>query len=484
MFEGLFARFGYTPMGQKTAKRNYSGANVGRLFSSWQAFSQPADAEIRASIATLRARARELARNNDYVKKYIEMVHKNVVGANGITLQVRSKDPKGTLDTRANTQIEDNFAKWGKKGNCDVTGRFSWRDVQNVVIMSVAQDGEVLVRLIFDKKKGLQLQIIEADMLDETYNNLSANISMGIEYDNYGRPQFYHVFKYHPASLTATTLGNKRERIPADEIIHLYRSDRASQGRGVTWLRTAMTRLKMLEGYEEAELTAARVGAAKMGFYTSPVGEDYVGDGEENGSPIMDAEPGVFEVLPEGWDFKPFDPQHPTSAFSDFIKSTLRGIASGLGVSYNYLSGDLEGVSYSSIRAGVLDERDSWRDIQAWMIETLCDKIYERWLEYALLTKNLPLPIEKYDKFNAATWQARGWAWVDPLKDMQASILAINAGLKTAASVAAEQGGDIEDIYLQLSQEAAMREKLGIKTDFNLKQEAIDAQNQNNNATD
>lgn len=484
MFEGLLARFGYAPTAQKTAKRNYSGANVGRLFSSWQAFSQPADVEIKSSITVLRARARELVRNNDYCKKYVEMVRKNVVGSNGITLQVRSKDPRGTLDTVANTQIETNFAKWGKKGNCDITGKYSWRDIQNIFIESVATDGEILVRILFDRKKGLQLQLIESDMLDERFNDLSRNVSMGIEYNTDGRAIAYHVFKYHPASMQSTTIGNNRERIPADEIIHAYISDRASQGRGVTWFRTAMTRLKMLEGYEEAELTAARVAAAKMGFYTSPAGETYNGDDNDNGTPIMDAEPGTFEVLPEGWDFKSYDPQHPSTAFSDFVKSTLRGVASGLGVSYNYLSGDLEGVSYSSIRAGVLDERDTWRDIQAWMIETLCDKVYEKWLEYALLTKNLPLPMEKFDKFNAGTWQPRGWAWVDPLKDMQASILAINAGLKTAQMVASEQGLDIEDVYLQISQEQAMREKLGIKTDFNLKQEAIDAQNQNNNATD
>lgn len=478
------ARFGYAPTEQKTAKRNYAGANIGRLLSSWQAHSQPADQEIRSSITILRARARELVRNNDYVKKYIEMVRKNIVGSNGITLQVRSKDPKGTLDTIANAMLEDNFYKWGKKGNCDISGRYSWRDIQNLFIESVATDGEVLVRILFDRKKGLQLQLIESDMLDERFNDLSRNISMGIEYNDNGRAIAYHVYKYHPASMQSTTIGNSRERIPADEIIHGYIPSRSSQGRGVTWLRTSMTRLKMLEGYEEAELTAARVAAAKMGFYTSPAGESYTGDSDENGTPIMDAEPGAFEILPEGWDFKTFDPSHPTSAYGEFVKSTLRGVASGLGVSYNYLSGDLEGVSYSSIRAGVLDERDTWRDIQAWMIETLCEKIYEKWLEYALLTKNLPLPIEKFDKFNAGTWQPRGWAWVDPKADITASIMAINAGLKTAQMVASEQGLDVEDIYLQLSQEAAMREKLGIKTDFNLKQEAIDAQNQNNNATD
>jgi capsid protein len=118
MFEGLMARFGYAPTLQKTAKRNYSGANVGRLFSSWQAFSQPSDVEIKSSITVLSSRARELLRNNDYCKKYVEMVRKNIVGSNGITLQVRSKDPRGTLDAVANTQIETSFQVGG---NCDIT---------------------------------------------------------------------------------------------------------------------------------------------------------------------------------------------------------------------------------------------------------------------------------------------------------------------------------------------------------------------------
>jgi len=475
MISSLLKRFGYSKH-----KRSYNGANIGRLFASWNAHNQSADAEIRASNAVLRARARELARNNDYGKKYLEMVKKNVIGSNGITLQVRAIDPRGTLDKVANDTIEKEFYRWGKKGNCDVTARYSWRDFQNLAIQTVAQDGEVFIRLLFDKKKGLQLQLIESDMVDENYNDLARNISMGIEYNEMGKAIYYHIFKYHPSSLQSTTLGNQRERVNADEIAHLFMIDRASQGRGVTWFRTAMTRLKMLEGYEQAELTAARVAAAKMGFYTSPAGETYNGEGDENGTPMTSAEPGEFEVLPEGWGFQQFDPQHPTTAFSEFIKSTLRGVASGLGVSYNYLAGDLEGVSYSSIRAGVLDERDTWKDIQAWFIESLCDKVYSKWLEYAILTKNLPYPIEKFDKFNVPTWQPRGWAWVDPKADMTASIMAINSGLKTSAEVAAEQGHDIEEVYIQLAQEQALREKYGIKTDFNLKQEAIDAQNQNN----
>jgi lambda family phage portal protein len=469
MIENILKKFGYSKQPQK---RSYAAAQAGRLFSSWNTHSQTADKEISNNLSTMRARSRDLVRNNDYAKKYIRMVKTNVIGHGGIGLQVRSKDPKGTLDRTANTIIENAWWQWGKKGNCDVTGKHSWRDFQNLFIQSIAQDGEVLVRKIFDKKTGLKLQLIEADHLDEKYNDEIKRISMGIEYDAWGKPIAYHVFTKHPSGTNIA--GIERERIPAEEIIHGYRPDRVSQGRGVPWMHSAMTRIKMLDGYEEAELTAARVAASKMGFYTSPAGEQYTGDDKDAaGNPITDAEPGVFEVLPEGWGFQAYDPQHPTSAFKDFEKAILRGIASGLDVSYNYLANDLEGVSYSSIRAGVLDERDMWRDVQSWVVETLCDDVFTDWLRNSILVGYINLPMNKFDKFNAPIWNPRGWAWVDPLKDIRASIEAINAGLKTASQVAMEQGMDIEEIYEQLSLEQKLRDDYGIKTDFTLQQEAI-----------
>jgi capsid protein len=109
----------------------------------------------------------------------------------------------------------------------------------------------------------------------------------------------------------------------------------------------------MLHGYREAELVAARVAASKMGFITSPDGDGYTEDDlEDTHAPVMSAELGSFEQLPTGMDIKLFDPTHPTSAFSDFHKAVLRGIASGLGVSYASLASDLENVNYSSIRQG------------------------------------------------------------------------------------------------------------------------------------
>ena len=227
-------------------------------------------------------------------------------------------------------------------------------------------------------------------------------------------------------------------------------------------MASAMSRMQMLGAYEEAELVAARVGACKMGFYTSEAGDSFVGEEDYEGNLITEAEAGIFEQLPAGTSFTAFDPTHPTSAFKDFNKAILRGIASGLGVAYNSLSSDLEGVSYSSIRSGTIEERDQWRVKQNWMIQHFMLPIYEQWLQMQLLKNTINQDMTMFDSLMEVRWQAKSWDWVDPLKDIKASVEAINAGLKTRSDVISQQGGDIEDVYDQLAYEQALAEEKGI----------------------
>jgi lambda family phage portal protein len=221
----------------------------------------------------------------------------------------------------------------------------------------------------------------------------------------------------------------------------------------------------MLGGMEEAELIASRVAASKMGFFTSPEGDGYIGDDEEehDGALISDAEPGVFEQLPEGVNFQTFDPQHPSTAFDSFVKTVLRGAASGLNVSYNTLANDLEGVSFSSIRSGTLEERDQWKQKQTWMIEQFCLPIYKAWLSSAILFGKLKLPATKIDKFTEVSFQSRGWSWVDPLKDVNASAASVELGVMTRSDIAASQGKNLEDIFEQLSKEKELAAQYGIE---------------------
>jgi lambda family phage portal protein len=133
-----------------------------------------------------------------------------------------------------------------------------------------------------------------------------------------------------------------------------------------------------------------------------------------------------------------------------------------LGVAYNSLSSDLEGVSYSSIRSGTIEERDQWRVKQNWMIAHFMQPIYEQWLSMQLLKNSIGQDMTMLDSLMEVRWQAKSWNWVDPLKDIQANIAAINAGIKTSSEVIAEQGGDIEDVYDQLAYEQELAREKGI----------------------
>lgn len=461
----------------KPARRQFSAARVSNLTASWTRTPQPVDYELRQALRILRARSREQGRNNDYMKRFLAMCRTHVVGPNGIVLQAQPLDPGGRVDQAAADVIEGSFLDWGHRlSSPDVTGQLSWRDVQRLFIATVAQDGEACVWL----RKGTDLnkwrfsvEFIDAEALDVDRQEELRNgnvIVMGVEMTPNRRPVAYHLRVPKPNVDSYMAGDRSYVRVPAGELLHCYLPEMVWQSRGIPWATSALLRLNMLGGYEEAEVTAARIAAAKMGFFTdSADGDAYMGDSADaDGNIISEVAPGTFERLPPGVDFKPFDPQHPSTAYKDFVKACLRGVASGLGVSYNSLANDLEGVNYSSIRQGVLEERDIWKTLQDWMIESFCEPVYRSWLDSALMAGALVLPnggrlrVETPEKYRRVTWQPRRWSWVDPQSDMQANILAIEKGICSVSEVIRERGRDPADVWRELEADKASLESLGL----------------------
>lgn len=435
-------------------KRAFEGAKTGRLNAGWTTETTNLNYNISRDLRVLRARSRQMARDNDYVKQFLRMVKTNVVGV-GMSLQVQSKDIGGALDERANTQIEDAFWDWSRPGQCDVTGRLSFAALQRLAIEIVARDGEVLIQEVPLGPYGYQLRLIDPALMDETMNrdNGGNRVRMGVELNDMMMPVAYWI-RANDDPLRIGYAGGKHTRIPAADTMHLYLVDDVDQIRGVPWMHTIGNRAHQLHGFEEAAVVAARVGASKMGFYTSPEGDlsPIAGDAESDGELVEEAEAGHFTHLPPGFDFKEFSPDYPHQNYGAFVKSCLRGISAGLGVSYNSLANDLEGVNYSSIRAGVLEEREIWKSVQEWMIDSFHSRVYSRWLNAALISK-LNLPSLKFEKFNNARWQARRWDWVDPAKDVAAKREEIAEGLTSRSRVMREKGVDPEEVWRELEYE-------------------------------
>jgi lambda family phage portal protein len=457
--------------------RSFAAASMGRLFGAWTTTNTTLDYDLRYELRTVRARSRDLAINDEFYTKFLGLVCDNIIGNSGIKMQARIVEPRrvdgvfvDVPDELANKRVEDAWKKWGK--TCDVTGKLSWIDAQKLFIETVARDGECLIRKVRSTKYkfGFALQFLEVDLLDEDYNETFKNgntIKMGVELDSVGKPVAYHLLQDLVGIDGYYNHGRSRAyiRIPADDIIHSFKVERAIQTRGYPWGVSGFTTIKNIKGYTDASITNARVGASKMGFYETPDGQ-YTGDSKDSaGNPISEVEPGVFEVLPPGVKFTNFNPDYPTGEYDPFMKRNIMQLASSWRVPYVSLASDLEGVSYSSIRQGELEARDRWRVDQQWTIDNLLQDVFEEWLMSALLTQDLMLPSGKFDKFSRVIFVPRGWAWVDPSKDVKAKVAEIDAGLKSPQQVVAEMGGDYRDVQVEIAAAKKLRKELGTETE-------------------
>lgn len=447
----------------RVSARMFAAAKADRLGAGWGGTPLTADQVVERNQSVLVARSREQAANNDYARSFLRMCRQNIVGPQGVMLQAQTVDDRGKLDTLANDAIEIGWEQWGKPANCDVTGKRSWRQIQNSCVTSAAKDGEFMVRLVFGKEAGpwqFALQVLDpqrcpVDLHEERTGN-GTFIRQGIKFNRYGRPLAYLFGTLDETEADYRYGGKLYVEVPADEIVHGFLEDMVGQKRGIPWMATALFRMRQLNAMEDAAIVNARVGAQKMGFITWKDGHGpELEDGDEL---LVDSEPGEYQVLPEGAEVHDSNPQYPNGEYAPFVKQALRGMAAGFGVLYNNLASDLEGVNFSSIRQGTLDEREHWKDLQEWLIESLVQPVFDAWLPRALLQGKLivrgrPLKPERIDRYSQVAWQARRWQWIDPRADVDSAVDAKNNMLTSAGRIIREQGQDPQTVWAEAARD-------------------------------
>lgn len=440
----------------------------------WTAIPTAPDTFITGQHSILVARSREQWANNDYAMAFQRLIRQNVVGPIGVTMQAKATTPRGKLDKDVNPALEADWCEWGEKGNCEVTGKMTWREVQALAIETAARDGEYIMRLVYGADAGphgFAVQFIDPQRLPVWHDVARYNggfIRHGIEFNSYGRPVAYHFTSTSEADPTYYMhSGRGFVRVPAAEIIHEFVVEMVGQRRGLPWTRTTLKRLRNINGFEDAAVQNARAGASKMGFIQYR--DNYGPEMEEGEELNIQAEPLHFQELPEGAEFKEFNPQFPSDT-APFVKSQLRGAASGMGVPYNELANDLEGVNFSSIRQLTLDAREHYKELQQWMIDGLVKRVRDahlalRLLQGAIKVKGQPLAVEKLPTYRQCTWQPRRWAWIDPRADVDSAVQSIRAGLIAPSAVIREQGRDPETVFQEIAADLQAMKAHGIPDD-------------------
>lgn len=468
----------------KYGSRRYEAGRITRFTNDWITESNDINRDIRTDKRKLDERVYDLSKNNTYTRGHILDNRANIIGHEGFTLQVLSvydKGPdKGDYDDFANDVIEKAFKKWSRRQYCTMSKRLSWLRVQWLIVNQLVLNGEFLVRMhsglkTKDNPFGFSLEILDPYDIDYMYSGeYGENVVInGVEINQWReikaiwmrsgpvKQELYGIGAY----------GADRIRIDMSELIYDFDPDHIKQTRGMTPLACAVLSLKAIDRWEDASMVNAEWSAMKMGFLvrSNLDGPEYSGnkkkkkegdkDEPENGK-YMDMMAGTIEELPWGYDFKGFDPRFPHQQHQSFLKSMLRKVFTGLGVSYNSSANDLEGVNFSSMRSGLQTERNMWMIKQSFLRDALCTPLYEAWLNSALNCGALnPLMPINYERYLEHYWQGRRWQWVSPKEDVTSASMSEQMGYKSKIDIVNELGGNLEDIFRDRQRQKKLAKK-------------------------
>lgn len=467
----------------KDGMRSYNAGQLNR-FTTGKIFSGTSiNQDVRAGLRSIRNRVRNTVQNDGYAKAYLNRWRVNGVGPEGPSLQNRAKLADGSIDKVSNDIIETAWEKWCRKDFCTMAGMLSFVQVLWLFSDYMKRDGEFICRKVTGPKVnkfGFSLQLLDPEDLEEHFTKQMDNgnvVYMGIEYNEWRRPVAFWMRQKNLMSDLFGAHQTQLVRVPAEEIIFVHDPEFSKQIRAVSPMAQVLINMNMTTQWEEASLINASATAQTMGFLTrksTAGGTAVLGDGtlnrmvpggdkaEPTGDSVMEFNPGMIVNIPLGYEYALSDPKFPHEQHGPFLKSMLRRIASALGLSYNSWANDYEGVNYSSLRASLLDERDYFQQFQTMMREQFLLPVFEEWLKYAMLTGAVNIGYMEYERVCRPIFMGRRWQWVDPEKEVNASLMAINGGLSSHQKELAKQGEDVYETFEQLHVEKELAKDLNL----------------------
>jgi lambda family phage portal protein len=404
-----------------------------------------ASADVRKK---LRERARYEVANNSYARGIVLTLANDCIGT-GPRLQLL------TDNAEINDAVEAAFADWTRTVNL--------AEKLRTMRMAKATDGEAFAVLtanpVIDSPVALDVQLVEADRVASPVMSIwpSATEIDGIRLDAWGNPQTYTVLRQHPGDLAAWK--TQYDLVPAEAVIHWFRSDRPGQHRGIPEITPALPLFAQLRRYTLAVIAAAETAAdfAAVLFTDAPA------NGEAQALEPMDVvelEKRMATVLPDGWRLGQIEAQQPTTSYAEFKREILNEIARCLNLPYNIAACNSSGYNYAS---GRLDHQTYYKAIrveQAHLAEVVLDRIFSAWVAEAMLTPKLSMlrPMRGL----ARQWFFDGTEHVDPAKEASAQATRLTSNTTTLAAEYARQGKDWEVELRQRAKEKQLMAELGL----------------------
>jgi lambda family phage portal protein len=436
--------------------RHYESAGVGRRTQGWRKNSGDANSVIGPALAVLREHARDLVRNNPYAESALATIADHTAGW-GI---VAKPFP-------ANAGAVKVWAKWAETTACDADGRHDFYGLQKLVMRTVVESGECLIRRRLRRPEDglplpVQIQVLDPDFLDTAKDttvlpNGSLNqIIQGVEFDAIGRRVAYWLFPEHPgSSLGAVT----SVRVPAERVRHVFKPTRPGQVRAPSWFAPVLLRFKDFDEFEDATLMKQKIAACLAVLTSDPDGLAPPLGTSDAGAPLIDSlEPGMITNVTSGRSITVVDPPQ-TNDYDGYSRTVLRAIATGLGVTYEDLTGDYSDMPFSAARMSRLRHEARIHDWR-WrvLIPQFCDPVWSWAMEVAVVSGFIP-------SAPTAQWTPPPLPMVDPTREGAASQQLVRAGLQTLSETIRERGYDPDELLAEMASDNQKLDDLGLVLD-------------------
>lgn len=457
------------------ASVGYEGGSQAPRVARWRPTTGGPNTVLSGSLPLLRSRSRDARRKDGLADNAIETWVTNIVGT-GIKPQF------ATPDKDFNKVLAAAWLEW--TDHADADGRFDFYGLQALAVSSTAEGGDCFVRLR-TRLPGdglsvpLQLQLLEGEYCPDEKNEMAASgnfIRCGVEFDLVGRRVAYWLYRFHPADWVVNNMmmGDLMPtRVPASEIVHLALGKRPGMIRGEPWLTRALIKLHELDKFDDAQLVRQQIAALFAGFVKSDTPEG-TGDEQElfaaQGSPDSDAvalaslEPGTMQVLPPGKSVEFSEPPEPGNTYEAYMRQQERRVAVAVGVLYEQVSGDYSKTNDRQFRAAVNEFRRRCGMLQHHLVVyQFCRPILLRWAEYAVISGRVspPAGITVAD-IARAKWIPQGWAYLNPVQDVQAKKDEVRAGFASRAEKVSERGYDVEEMDQEIAADNERADELGL----------------------
>lgn len=465
----------------------------------WQPNQGSADADLLPELSQIVLRSRDLVRNHGVAEGALQTVTDNVIGVGlrlSSTPDYRLLGKNKAWAEEWSTRVESLWRTWAESPDCDAGNSLDFHGLTEQAFRSGWMNGEGLALPLWLPRPGAlystRIQMIEPDRLSNPMGRMDgAQLRGGIEIDQYGAPQAYHIRKAHPGDRlygNASEL-NVWERVPSftdwgrRRVIHVHDKGRVGQSRGKPSLTSVMRQFKVLGDFTNAELKAAVVNA-KIAVLTesslSPeaLAELLSSDGDarkkyedaltSRGLSTISMEDGQIIPLELGEKLSGFTPSRPSDSFDPFVTTVFRHIATGLNIPYELLMKDFSRTNYSSARAALIEAWRFFRGRRAWISTYWARPVFELWLEEAVNLGIVDAPdfYQNKSAYCRCRWIGPGRGWIDPVKEADAAKIRMDNNLSTLEAECAEQGQDWEESLEQRATEIKraidMEQKLGL----------------------